>query len=204
MESFLTGFKFIGDRIGFYEDLGYGPHFEFGYEESYGCLIDPFVRDKDAIQAILLYCEMAVWYYHRGLTLGEAYKALGEKYGYHLSKMDSIFYRGFKGAEEIKKIMDKLRKNPPEKIMDIAVSRVEDYELSLAKNSDGTTQDLLLPKSNVIRIILEDGSWVAVRPSGTEPKCKIYVEAISPQESDINDKCSLLFNNVLDILAVAN
>lgn len=202
-ETFLTGFKFIGDRIGFYEDLGHGPHFEFGYEESYGCLIDPFVRDKDGIQAILLYCEMAVWYNHKGMTLDVAYKALQERFGYHYARTTSVFFPGSEGAADMGALLDKLRANPPKSILSIPVIRVEDYLLQVAANSDGSTIPLTLPKSNVIKLVLEDGSWIAVRPSGTEPKCKFYVEAVSKTEEGIVEKCASLSRNLLDILGVA-
>jgi phosphomannomutase len=106
VESFLTGFKFIGDRIAHYEALGKGPTFVFGYEESYGCLIAPFVRDKDGIQAILLYCEMALWHFLRKEPLDVAYDKLMEKYGYHDAVCNSVYFEGPQGAANMAKIME--------------------------------------------------------------------------------------------------
>ncbi len=201
-ETFLTGFKFIGDRIGFYEDLGFGPHFEFGYEESYGCLIDPFVRDKDGIQAILLYCEMAVWYFHKGIPLDIAFDELQKRFGYHYARTTNIAFKGSSGAEDMRRLMDELRNNPPSEILGIKVARFEDYQERVLKGSDGSVTAITLPKSNAIKIVLEDGSWIAVRPSGTEPKCKFYVEAIQPTADGIKEKWRSLTDDLLNSLGV--
>jgi phosphoglucomutase len=188
VESFLTGFKYIGDRIAHYEELGHGPHFEFGYEESYGCLIQPFVRDKDGIQAILLYCEMALWYFRKGIPLDVAYEALEKKFGYHDAYTDSVSFGGSEGNAEMKKIMAELHSNPPKEIKKIKVLEVQDYETGVITEADGTTMKTTLPQSEVVKLLLADGSWIAIRPSGTEPKCKFYVEAVAPIEKGLHDK----------------
>ncbi len=200
VETFLTGFKYIGDRIGYYEDLGNGPHFEFGYEESYGCLISPFVRDKDGLQAILLYSECALYYFHKGMTLGEALIKLEEKYGFHKAKTVSISFSGSKGQKEMEGIMEKLRNNPSKEIMGLKVKTLYDCELSLVKDDEGDSEVLPLPKSNVLKFVLKDGSWIAVRPSGTEPKCKFYAEAISNNVENAQNKVDLLIENLLELI----
>jgi phosphoglucomutase len=203
-ESFLTGFKFIGERIAHYEELGKGPHFEFGYEESYGCLIAPFVRDKDGIQAILLYVEMALFYHLEGIPLDVAYDNLMKRYGYHYAHTDNVYFEGSEGASNMKKIMDKLHDNPPSEVAGIKVKVVEDYEKRQIVNLE--TKEMkkitLLPKSEVVKLKLTDGSWIAIRPSGTEPKCKFYVEALSNSPVGLVDKVAELSNSLQKSLGV--
>lgn len=187
-ESFLTGFKYIGDRIGYYEDLGKGPVFEFGYEESYGCLIAPFVRDKDGIQAILLYCEMALWYHLKGIPLDVAFHNLQLKFGFHETTTDSIYFEGSSGAEKMQSMMNALHENPPKEVEGYKIVRVEDYTKGWAVNQDGTKEKLSLPVEEVVRLFFDDGSWIAVRPSGTEPKIKFYVEAVSKVDVGLHAK----------------
>ncbi len=202
VETLLTGFKYIGDRIGYYEELKDGPTFEFGYEESYGCLISPFVRDKDGIQAILLYSELALYYSKKGMTLGDAYEFLEKKYGYHKAVTKSLFFSGSEGKNEMIGIMDKLRSSSLSETDDIKITKVYDCERSFVKNFDGTIEKLDLPKSNVLKFVLEDGSWIAIRPSGTEPKIKFYVEAISKRNENIDNKVDNLFENLLQFLGI--
>lgn len=201
-ESFLTGFKFIGDRIAYYEKKGKGPHFEFGYEESYGCLIEPFVRDKDGIQAILLYCEMALFYYRQGIPLDVAYKNLERRFSFHYAHTDNIYFEGSEGASDMKKIMDKLHESSPKEVAGIKVIKCEDYEKRLITMEDGTTVKTTLPKSEVVRLTLEDHSWIAIRPSGTEPKCKFYVEAVGKEGDDLIKKCTVLSSSLRKALGV--
>ena len=166
IEKTLTGFKFIGDKIFTHETLK-DKNFVFGYEESYGCLAADFVRDKDAVQASLMLCECAAYYKEKGITLYDALNAIYEKYGYYNDSVDSFTFKGLDGAEKIKSLVDDLRNNPPKDVMGISVVKVEDY----------TKEEMIklgYPKSNVLRFVFEDTSWVAVRPSGTEPKCKFY------------------------------
>jgi len=172
-ETFLTGFKFIGDRIAFYENHA-GPQFLFGYEESYGCLIGDFVRDKDAIQALLLYAEMALFYFHQGLHLGQALTAIFTEYGYHLDRQFALTLTGIEGATFLDQLMKQLRLTPFKPLGGHKVILVEDFQTQIKKDLDGHQANIALPKSNVIKFSFDDGSTIVVRPSGTEPKCKFY------------------------------
>lgn len=179
-ECFLTGFKYIGNRIDYYEKLGHGPHFEFGYEESYGCLIAPFVRDKDGIQAILLYSEMALYYHLKGIPLDVAYENLEKKYGYHFTIADSVYFEGSEGASKMKAIMEELHEKAPTTIAGREVAVVEDYlKGTRTYLQSGKVEPTGLEKAEVVKLIFADSTWVAIRPSGTEPKCKFYIEAFS-------------------------
>ena len=195
-ERFLTGFKYIGDRIGYYEALGHGPHFEFGYEESYGCLIQPFVRDKDGIQAILLYSEMALFYHLKGMDLGEAFEALQRKYGFHDATSVSHAFPGPEGAKEMAALMDRLRKNPLKELAGSKAIRIEDYLLGVIREEGKPERASALPKENVIKIVFADTSWLAVRPSGTEPKIKFYVEAVAKEEKDLPAKKKAMYDGL--------
>ncbi len=177
-EKTLTGFKFIGDKI-YQHELAGDREFVFGYEESYGCLIAPFVRDKDAVQASLMLCEAAAYYNEKGKTLIDVLNELYAKHGFYLDALDNFGFKGIDGADKIKALVNGLRNDPPASAAGIAVVKMEDYE------SDEMSA-LGFPKSNVLRFILEDGSWVAVRPSGTEPKCKFYfsVRGVNKEEAE--------------------
>lgn len=187
-ESFLTGFKYIGDRIQYYEE-NRGPDFEFGYEESYGCLISPFVRDKDGIQAILLYTEMTLFYKLNGLTLDEQYDRLEQRFGYHTTITHSITFKGSKGHNDMINMIDYIRRNPVEYLCNHKVVKYNDY-LNQVSYTDDKVEKINLESSNVLKFIFDDGSSIAIRPSGTEPKCKIYVEAVSTsrEKADIYEK----------------
>ena len=187
-ESFLTGFKYIGDRIQYYEE-NRGPDFEFGYEESYGCLISPFVRDKDGIQAILLYTEMTLFYKLKGLTLDEQYDRLEQRFGYHTTITHSITFKGSKGHNDMINLIDYIRRNPVENLCNHKVVKYNDY-LNQVSYTDNKVDKINLESSNVLKFIFDDGSSIAIRPSGTEPKCKIYVEAVSTsrEKADMYEK----------------
>ena len=202
VESFLTGFKFIGSRIGYYEDLGNGPTFVFGYEESYGCLLAPFVRDKDGIQAILLYTEMALFHFRHGRDLGEALEGLFKRYGYRLAVTKDIYFEGMEGNATMKKLMDGLHANPMTSFCGIPVAKVGDYKSQLMTDlKTGKSEPILgLPVSNVLKFFLDDNSTVCVRPSGTEPKVKFYIEVCSEKKEGLKEKADGLF---LDLLAQA-
>lgn len=172
-EQFLTGFKFIGNRIDYYEKLGNGPHFEFGYEESYGCLIAPFARDKDGCQAILLYCEMALYYDKLGKPLDIVWDELQQRFGYHLDIAYSIEFKGSSGQQAMDNLMDQLHNNPLKELNGVRVTRVEDYLKQVAV-SGIREEEITLPKSNVVKLFFENGNTITVRPSGTEPKVKFY------------------------------
>jgi len=169
----LTGFKFISEKIEEFEQSG---EFEylFGYEESYGYLIGDFVRDKDAVQAALLTAEMAAYYKGRGKTLYEALADLFEEFGYYKEALESITLSGIEGQVKIREIMTAFREHPPKSFAGIAVEWIEDYDKQMRLNREGLEEKLVLPKADVIRLILADGSWICIRPSGTEPKCKFY------------------------------
>ena len=169
VEKTLTGFKFIGDRIE-HHNLTDKKTFVFGYEESYGYLLGDFVRDKDAVQAALIIAEACAYYKSLGLTLIDVLNGIYERHGYYIDNLVSITKPGLDGAAEIEKIMKSLRADPPKTIAAKAVVRIEDYTTSV-KAADH------IPSSNVLKYFLDGGSWVAIRPSGTEPKCKIYYSA---------------------------
>ena len=185
-EQFLTGFKFIGNRIDYYEKLGNGPKFEFGYEESYGCLIAPFARDKDGCQAILMYCEMALFYFLRGLRLDEAWDNLCKRFGYHQDIAYSLEFFGSEGQEKMNNLMKVLHDNPFITINGLKVTAVDDIEASAhyvkLDEENVSSTPINLPKSNVVKLYLEDGSTVTVRPSGTEPKVKFYIGTVSKEK----------------------
>ncbi len=185
-EQFLTGFKFIGNRIDYYEKKGNGPHFEFGYEESYGCLIAPFARDKDGCQAILLYCEMALYYDKLGKPLDVVWDELQQRYGYHLDIAYSIEFKGSSGQQAMDELMNKLHNAPLKELGGVKVARVEDYLKQEAFES-GKTQKITLPKSNVVKLFFENGNTITVRPSGTEPKVKFYIGMKSKSKLDKKD-----------------
>lgn len=169
----LTGFKYIAEKIAEFEQSG-EREFLFGYEESYGYLIKPFARDKDAVQVALKVAEMAAHYSTKEKTLVEVLEELYEKFGYYKEALVSKVFEGKDGQEQMKAILDGLRAEMPTEIAGVPVLRVEDYLVGIAYYSDGKTETLMLPKENVLKFVLEDESWVTIRPSGTEPKCKYY------------------------------
>jgi len=166
VDKTLTGFKFIGEKIHAYETTGSGTYV-FGYEESYGCLIADFARDKDGVQASLMLCEAAAYYKTQGKTLWDVLDAIYAEHGYYLDALTNVVHKGSAGVKKIAALLENLRSNAPTEAAGIAVTKVEDY-LSAEMQAAG------FPASNVLRFLLADGSWVAVRPSGTEPKCKYY------------------------------
>ncbi len=192
-EQFLTGFKYIGDRIQYYEE-NRGPEFEFGYEESYGCLLSPFVRDKDGIQAILLYTEMTLFYKLKNLTLDEQYDKLEKRFGYHTPVTHSIEFKGSKGQNDMINLIDYIRRNPMDYLCGHKVIKYNDY-LNQVSYTDDRQEKINLDSSNVLKFFFDDGSSIAIRPSGTEPKCKIYVEAISTSREEADNYEKQLFND---------
>lgn len=169
----LTGFKFISEKIEEFDKSG-EYEFLFGYEESYGYLIGTFSRDKDAVQAAIMTAEMAAYYKTIGKSLYEALMDLYDELGHYREALESITLTGKGGQEQIAGIMKEFRSNPPSSIAGIAVTTVEDYKAGTMRFMDGRLENLTLPKADVVKFILEDGSWICIRPSGTEPKCKIY------------------------------
>ena len=169
----LTGFKFIGEKIAAYEKTG-EKEYVFGYEESYGSLIAPFVRDKDAQQACLMLAEAAAWYKNKGMDLCDVLEEAYQKYGYYNETQTSIFLEGESGAARMKELMGGLRKERLATIADVPVIRWQDFDTFEEGDADGVRELTGFTKSDVLKYFLADGSWIAVRPSGTEPKVKIY------------------------------
>ena len=201
-EQFLTGFKFIGNRIDYYEKRHIDKPFEFGYEESYGCLIAPFARDKDGIQAILMYSEMALYYYLQGKTLGDIWEEMGQRFGYHEDRCFSIMFEGSAGADKMNKLMNDLRNNPFIEIEGKKPFKVDDYQLSVSVDSKGEKKPIDLPKSNVIKLYFEDGTTIGVRPSGTEAKVKFYIGVVGTSLKDAESKPQILYEKLKPILGI--
>ncbi|QXF26772.1 Phosphoglucomutase [Streptococcus pyogenes] len=177
MFNVLTGFKFIAEKIQEFEEK-HNHTYMFGFEESFGYLIKPFVHDKDAIQAVLLVAEIAAYYRSRGLTLADGIDEIYKEYGYFAEKTISVTLSGVDGAAEIKKIMNKFRENGPKQFNNTDIVLLEDFQKQTATKNDGTISNLTTPPSNVLKYTLADDSWIAVRPSGTEPKIKFYIATI--------------------------
>jgi phosphoglucomutase len=194
----LTGFKFIGEKISeFEESREY--NFLFGYEESYGYLIGDFVRDKDAVQSCLLSAEVAAYYKSRNMSLYEGLLEIFEKYGYYQEDLISLTKKGKEGTHEIKQMMDYFRQQPPAAVANTKIVSVEDYETSIRKKG-ALSQKINLPKSNVLKFILEDGSWFCLRPSGTEPKIKFYFGIKADSLKNSTEKLALLKEDVMNLI----
>ncbi|HEN2745873.1 TPA: phospho-sugar mutase [Streptococcus agalactiae] len=187
MFNVLTGFKFIAEKIQEFEEKQ-NHTYMFGFEESFGYLIKPFVRDKDAIQAVLLVAEIAAYYRSRGLTLADGIDEIYKEYGYFAEKTISVTLSGVDGAAEIKKIMDKFRENGPKQFNNTDIVLLEDFQKQIATKNDGTISNLTTPPSNVLKYTLADDSWIAVRPSGTEPKIKFYIATVGNDLADAETK----------------
>ena len=174
MINVLTGFKFIAEQIKNFEETS-AHTFMFGFEESYGYLIKPFVRDKDAIQSLVMLAEVSAYYKKQGMTLYDGLQNLFKKYGYFAEKTVALTFNGVEGAQEIQDLMTKFRQEAPTKFAGYKVVTLEDFQKSTRTTDNGVSEKINLPKSNVLKYILEDGTWIAVRPSGTEPKIKFYI-----------------------------
>lgn len=187
MFNVLTGFKFIAEKIQEFEEK-HNHTYMMGFEESFGYLIKPFVRDKDAIQAVLVVAELAAYYRSRGLTLADGIEEIYKEYGYFAEKTISVTLSGVDGAEQIKAIMAKFRDNGPKEWNQTAITVVEDFKAQTATAADGTVTALTTPPSDVLKYTLADGSWIAVRPSGTEPKIKFYIAVVGESNEDSQAK----------------
>ncbi|MFR4440413.1 MAG: phospho-sugar mutase [Hungatella sp.] len=200
----LTGFKFIGQQILKTEQTGAG-HYLFGLEESYGCLIGTYARDKDAISATAALCEAAAYYKEKGMTLWDAMVAMYEKYGYYKDAVKSIGLKGIEGLAKIQEIMENFRQNPPMELGGYQVLSARDYKADTIKNMmTGEVKPTGLPSSNVLYYDLNDGAWLCVRPSGTEPKIKFYygIKGVSLEDADqksaeLGDKLMEMVNQML-------
>ena len=187
MFNVLTGFKFIAEKIQEFEEK-HNHTYMMGFEESFGYLIKPFVRDKDAIQAVLVVAELAAYYRSRGLTLADGIEEIYKEYGYYAEKTISVTLSGVDGAEQIKAIMAKFRNNAPKEWNTTAITVVEDFKAQTATAADGTVTNLTTPPSDVLKYTLADGSWIAVRPSGTEPKIKFYIAVVGESNEESQAK----------------
>ena len=187
MFNVLTGFKFIAEKIQEFEEK-HNHTYMMGFEESFGYLIKPFVRDKDAIQAVLVVAELAAYYRSRSLTLADGIEEIYKEYGYYAEKTISVTLSGVDGAEQIKAIMAKFRNNAPKEWNTTAITVVEDFKAQTATAADGTVTNLTTPPSDVLKYTLADGSWIAVRPSGTEPKIKFYIAVVGETNEDSQAK----------------
>ncbi|QLB52245.1 phospho-sugar mutase [Streptococcus sanguinis] len=191
MFNVLTGFKFIAEKIQEFEEK-HNHTYMMGFEESFGYLIKPFVRDKDAIQAVLVVAELAAYYRSRGLTLADGIEEIYKEYGYFAEKTISVTLSGVDGAEQIKAIMAKFRDNGPKDFNATAISVTEDFKAQTSTAADGTVTALTTPPSDVLKYTLADGSWIAVRPSGTEPKIKFYIAVVGDSNEDAQAKIAAI------------
>lgn len=181
----LTGFKYIGEKIKEFEQTK-EKEFIFGYEESYGCLAGTHARDKDAIVAVMLLCEAAAYYKEQGYSLWEQMIKMYEKYGYYKEGVKQITLEGIDGLEKMKNILEKLRKKPPKTIGNYEVKKIRDYQEQIIYNLETKEKEKInLPKSNVLYYELSNNAWIAVRPSGTEPKIKYYMEVKGKDLEDV-------------------
>ncbi|MDN3094206.1 phospho-sugar mutase [Enterococcus faecalis] len=187
MFNVLTGFKFIAEKIQQYEE-DHSQTFMFGFEESYGYLVKPFVRDKDAIQALVLLAEVAAFYKKKGKTLYDGLQDIFEEFGYFEEKTISVTMSGIEGSGKIKALMAKCREQAPTEFAGIQVAQTEDFKELTRTFADGQTEQLQTPPSDVLKYHLEDGSWIAIRPSGTEPKIKFYLATKATSSSEASEK----------------
>ena len=196
----LTGFKFIGEKIKEFEEGILDNTYVFGFEESYGYLAGTHARDKDAVVAAMLIAEMAANYKAQGMTLYDGLIALYEKYGYYNDKLHTVTLKGIDGSEKIKNIMTSFRTNTPKDIAGIKVSDVWDVSNGTITHADGSVDTLDLPKSNVLKFILEDGSWIAMRPSGTEPKIKFYFSVNDKTKDAADAKMDMVSTTIVKMV----
>lgn len=187
MQNVLTGFKYIAEKIKDFEE-NKDHTFLFGFEESFGYLIKPFVRDKDAIQSTVLLAEVAAYYKQKGQTLYDGLQSIYKKYGYHEEKTISKTFSGIEGKEKMANIMNELRSNPLNEFNNQKVESLEDFQTSIKTNADGSTETIELPEANVLKYWLDDGTWFAIRPSGTEPKIKFYLGTVDDSAEAVNNK----------------
>ncbi len=187
MVNVLTGFKYIAEQIKLAEQ-NHDHTFLFGFEESFGYLINPFVRDKDAIQSTILLAEVAADYKQQGLTLYDGIQQLYKTYGYFKEKTTAKEFDGVDGADKMAAIMKSLRDSKPTEFAGVKVETTDDYQTQVATHKDGSTEKLDLPVSNVLKYWLADGTWIAVRPSGTEPKIKFYIGTNGKTDEEATQK----------------
>jgi phosphoglucomutase len=187
MLNVLTGFKYIGEKIHQYEQ-DHSQTYMFGFEESYGSLVKPFVRDKDAIQGVLLLAEIAAYYREQGKTLYDGVQDLFKNYGYYAEQTTSETFTGVAGVEEMQTLMKRFREEQPADFAGSQVVAVEDFATQTETKANGETVAITLPKANVLKYHLADSTWIAIRPSGTEPKIKFYVGTVGDNEAHAQEK----------------
>ena len=190
----LTGFKYIGEQILLLEQKNEENRYVFGFEESYGYLAGSYVRDKDAVVASMLICEMAAYYRQQGKSLDEVMTSIYKEYGHYLNRTESFEFDGAAGMQKMSSIMDQLRSEPPVSVYGSKVTELADYLNSYCRDiQSGETYEIKLPKSNVLSYSLDDGGAVIVRPSGTEPKIKIYATSVGTSNEDAAQKADIIF-----------
>ena len=195
----LTGFKYIGEQMRNFEATG-SHEYLFGFEESYGCLVGTHARDKDAITAVMILCEAAVYYKTKGLTLWDQMIEIYKKYGYYKEGISTITLKGADGAEKIKELMDTIRKNPPTTLGGYKVTRIRDYKTGVIVDTKTNKEsETGLPTSNVLYYDLEDNNWCCVRPSGTEPKVKFYMGVKGKSMKESEEKLEALKKDMLEL-----
>lgn len=203
-QEVLTGFKYIGEKIKLFEQDGI-KQFVCGFEESYGFLSGTYARDKDAIVSTMLICEMTAYYKSKGMTLYDGLEELYKKYGYYKESIESITLKGKEGIENIKKIMANLRSNPPQKVGGLSITSISDYKSGIEINFVTNEQRKIdLPTSDVLYYTLENDSWFCIRPSGTEPKIKIYFGVIGQSSDDADERLKELIANSMEVVHGAN
>lgn len=195
----LTGFKFIAEKIKAYEESG-EYRFLFGYEESYGYLIGDFARDKDAVQAAMLAVEVCAYYKKKGMSLYEALQCVFEEYGYYQEGLRSLTLKGKEGAELIQKTLGVFRSEPIKNLGELKVTAVEDYLTGVRMDANNVEEKIELPSSNVIKYYLEDGSWMCLRPSGTEPKIKFYFGVNDKSLAESKQKLQKIEQDFMDLV----
>ena len=194
-KNLLTGFKYIGELITNLEEQGRADDFVMGFEESYGYLAGTHARDKDAVVASMLICEMAAFYKTQGMNLVDVMNSLYDEFGYYSNVVESYTFEGAAGMEKMASIMDELRSNPPKEIAGMPVVSISDYKTSTVTYTDGSASEKIdLPKSNVLAFCLENGNKVIVRPSGTEPKIKAYITAIGTDRQSADELAGVMVN----------
>lgn len=203
LRNVLTGFKYIGEQILSLEEKGEQDRYVFGFEESYGYLAGTYVRDKDAVVASMLICEMAAYYRTQGKSLAQVMDEIYKENGYYINVTNSYTFEGASGMEKMKSIMSSLRENTPNAIADYKVTETADYLLSVTKNlTENTESEINLPKSNVLSYVLEGDNAVIVRPSGTEPKIKVYITSVGQTTDDAVANSVILAKAAENVLGI--
>ena len=203
LKEVLTGFKFIGEQITALAEKGEDNRYVLGFEESYGYLIGTHARDKDAVVASMMICEMTAYYKSKGKTLCDVLDDIYREFGYYYCIQKSFTFEGQSGMKKISSIMDELRENPPKTISEISIKTFKDFDKSVSLNLfDNSSETISLPRSNVLGFYLSDGSSVIIRPSGTEPKIKLYIGAVGETDASCREKLENLLKSGMELLGV--